>query len=227
MLAELVLRLRKADRWHRVFGASHHKYRLGKPLALAELTAFESSCGVRLPEDYRSFLLTVGNGGAGPKYGLEPLQSGRRDLSRPFPFTGATDEMSDEELDAYGGCDDYPGILELCHYGCNIYAYLVANGPTCGTIWVGREDFYPTGLSFSDWYRDWAEQSLQRLENLALVKKLRVGMSKIDVIGTTGGDWSERVTVGGVRYFEASQIPAQLELNEGGIVTKVKPWPSL
>jgi len=53
-----------------------------------ELVAFESSNGMQLPEDYRLFLATVGNGGAGPFYGLEPLGSFGRDLSKPPDVCG-------------------------------------------------------------------------------------------------------------------------------------------
>jgi hypothetical protein len=64
-----------------------------------------------------------------------------RDLSQPFPFTKATDSYSDEELNQWGDCEEYPGILEICSRGCAIGFYIVVNGPTYGTMWEGREDF--------------------------------------------------------------------------------------
>jgi hypothetical protein len=42
-------------------------------LSEADLTAFERSHAILLPDDYRQFLLLAGDGGAGPYYGIEPL----------------------------------------------------------------------------------------------------------------------------------------------------------
>lgn len=225
-LGDLLSRLRAADPGFRVFGSDHHRYRLGPPLSEEKLAGFESANRVRLPEDYRRFLAVVGNGGAGPYYGLEPLGTLGRDLSRPFPFTAATDTLTDEESGRVPDRDEYPGVLEFCHQGCSIYAYLVVNGPTYGTIWTGREDFYPTGLTFGAWYRRWLERALVALGNERLVPRLRVGMTRADVLAEVGGDWRARPALGRpVWYFEAADIPAQLELDEHDVVVKVSPWP--
>lgn len=224
-LDELLKRLRTVDRHHRVFGSEKHLYRLGPVLAEAELKAFETTHQVKLPDDYRQFLATVGNGGAGPFYGLEPLGAFSRDLSKAFPFTSATDQLTDEELALLSDRDDYPGILEFCDQGCAIYAYLVVNGPSFGTIWNGREDFFPTHLSFSNWYRSWLERALTTLGNERLISRIRLGMSRSDVLAEIGGDWHEREAPGRpTRYFEASDIPAQLELDERDVVVKISPW---
>jgi hypothetical protein len=60
-----------------VFGAGGHQFRLLDPLTHQELTDLEGQLGVRLPDDYREFLLQVGAGGAGPAYGVFPVQKGR------------------------------------------------------------------------------------------------------------------------------------------------------
>ena len=227
-LAELLRRLRQKDKNLRVFGTNSHTYKLGQTLAEAELHSFEQKHQIKLPEDYRLFLKEIGNGGAGPFYGLETLEKAAqyRDLSKPFPFTKATDSYLDEELEKWDDTDEYPGVLELCHQGCAIYSYLVVNGPAHGTIWNGREDFYPTELSFGRWYRRWVKKALQTLENEPLVDKLALGMSKEQILAAAGGDWQERKALyRPIYFFEAPEIPAQLELNEDRIVIKINRSP--
>lgn len=57
----------------RVFGADAHKFVLKDPLAESAVLEFERKHKVQLPADYRSFITTIGNGGAGPYYGIFPL----------------------------------------------------------------------------------------------------------------------------------------------------------
>ncbi|GGN45412.1 hypothetical protein GCM10011578_097310 [Streptomyces fuscichromogenes] len=86
-----------------VFGANGHHFRLEQVLSPKELAELEAQIGVRLPEEYRTFLLQVGAGGAGPAYGVFSVQlkDGRwqwagdgadlADASRlaePFPVAG-------------------------------------------------------------------------------------------------------------------------------------------
>jgi hypothetical protein len=225
-LGDMLRRLRAADTSFRVFGSKQHRYWLGPTLSESELAAFESANRIRLPDDYRRFLAVVGNGGAGPFYGLEPLGTLGRDLSQPFHVTTATDALTHEDVERLGDRDEYPGILEFCHHGCAIYSYLVVNGASYGTIWDGREEFYPTGLAFGVWYRHWFERALRTLGNERLVARLKVGMSRADVLAEVGGDWQARPALGRpVRYFEAADIPAQLELDERDVVIKVSVYP--
>lgn len=227
-LAELLERLREADPGFRVAGSERHRYRLGPALAEAELAAFEADHGARLPEDFRLFLADVGNGGAGPFYGLEPLGAHGRDLSRPFPFTESTESLTEDELDAIPGPHPDPGVLKLCDQGCGIHSYLVVNGPAYGSVWDGREDWYPTGRPFAGWYRRWLDRALRALANERLVPRLRVGMSRAEVLAVTGEEWSERPAAGRpVRYLEAADVSAQLELDERDVVVKVTPWETI
>ena len=93
-----------------VFGGSGHHFTLNPPLSEADVLAFELQSHVSLPIDYRRFITEVGNGGAGPYYGIFPLgymdgtssklQSWcERDgfvgvLSEPFPHREAWNDLS-------------------------------------------------------------------------------------------------------------------------------------
>lgn len=66
-----LVELRTADPTLRQFGAYNHQYRLGPPLTQADIVAAEAHYQITLPTEYREFLLHLGNGGAGPGYGLE------------------------------------------------------------------------------------------------------------------------------------------------------------
>lgn len=109
-----------------IFGSDAHAFLLNAPLSEEEVQRFEKLHAVRLPGEYRYFLTRVGNGGAGPFYGVFPL--GMMDdgfrltlwaeddgslgiLSRPFPhddewndLSGKPDEISDLEASDYDAC---------------------------------------------------------------------------------------------------------------------------
>ncbi|GAA2774445.1 hypothetical protein GCM10010440_76520 [Kitasatospora cinereorecta] len=65
-----MLRIAGHPRAHQVFGAQGHGFRLGPVLREEQLRALEADLGADLPAQYRSFLLRVAGGGAGPDYGL-------------------------------------------------------------------------------------------------------------------------------------------------------------
>ncbi len=82
--------LRAADGAFSVFGSDSHGYFLGPKLKERDLVAVEQRLGVRLPKEYRLFLAHLGEGGAGPFYGLFTLNgedSGRHNESRMRPQT--------------------------------------------------------------------------------------------------------------------------------------------
>jgi hypothetical protein len=101
--------LRESVPARRVFGANKHNFIAHARLSEKEVSDFERVHGVTLPPEYRDFLLQVGNGGAGPTYGLFKL--GEVDdgfdekpwtqndgfvgtLAKPFPHTGPWNDLS-------------------------------------------------------------------------------------------------------------------------------------
>ena len=114
----------------KVFGALGHKWVVEDPLTQGELYELEAQIGVHLPQEYRTFLLHVGAGGAGPAYGLFPVRRVQGhwrwegdgaemvDLSRlaePFPDRGPDPKLlqellaqcpEEEDFDDIEGFDD-------------------------------------------------------------------------------------------------------------------------
>jgi len=59
----LLKELRLKDFRRKIFGSNGHDYELFPPLPFSEIEAFEKRKFVALPEDYKTFLTQVGNGG--------------------------------------------------------------------------------------------------------------------------------------------------------------------
>lgn len=64
---------RRMDPKLELFGVSDHQYRLGSPVDLSFVLSIEEEYHFRFPEDYVQFITEVGDGGAGPGYGLYPF----------------------------------------------------------------------------------------------------------------------------------------------------------
>jgi len=152
--------LKRLDRYFEVFGSETHKYELNKPKTEEELQKFENENGITLPNGYREFIKKVGNGGAGPYYGLEPMENGREvdldykngenliDLSKPFPHTEhwnvKFEEFTDDNYDEIDKLMDKTyydnkfvnGLLRISNFGCGVRMNLVVNGNEKGNIWV-------------------------------------------------------------------------------------------
>ncbi len=114
-------RCRNAKRQPNVFGAESHGFEVNPPVKESVIARFEAKHDIELPEDYRLFLTEIGNGGAGPYYGVFKL--GEMDnsfsysrwkaddgfmgvLSEPFPHTKAWNDVplfpeEQDDEDAY------------------------------------------------------------------------------------------------------------------------------
>ncbi|HZS07059.1 MAG TPA: SMI1/KNR4 family protein [Blastocatellia bacterium] len=104
-------RLRSAKKRPNVFGAESHGFQLNPPLPESAVIKFEKRHNILLPADYRRFLIELGNGGAGPYYGLfklgemdDSFDHARwkendgfvGDLSEPFPHTAPWNDLTGE-----------------------------------------------------------------------------------------------------------------------------------
>ena len=112
-IREQLRQLRDTAALSSVFGAETHRFITHPPLSEEIVQDFETQQKITLPPEYRGFLIHVGNGGAGPAYGLFKL--GEMDsnwrhkrwkqndgfvgkLTIPFPHTGPWNDRSEEPV---------------------------------------------------------------------------------------------------------------------------------
>jgi hypothetical protein len=169
-VAASLQRLASTDpRWLR-FGAAHHRYQLRPPLSQARLAEIEAAAQLRLPEDYRDFVLALGDGGAGPYYGIlaldQPAQLGQlggdcglgAGPTSTAPASAPTSPAPGEASAPTSAPALWRGVVALCHLGCGYLAYLVIAGPRRGQVWL---DAAPVGVvaciapHFISFYTGW------------------------------------------------------------------------
>ena len=111
-------RCRAGKNLSKVFGAESHQFKLNPVVRKSVVANFEKKHQVLLPDEYRRFITEIGNGGAGPYYGLFKFRemddcfSFQRwkendgfvgDLSEPFPhkkpWNGLPDYPEEDEFD--------------------------------------------------------------------------------------------------------------------------------
>ncbi len=189
------IKLRKAVRTfdngdRRAFGSESHQFRLRPPLSISEIEAFESRYEIKLPLDYRIFLCMIGNGGAGPAYGMLSLQSAvsyqrfeapEDILKTPFPHEKSFNPLKDEdpfgdELERrlesseiteseFDRMIEYEtaGTLVLCDEGCGHLHRLVVTGPSHGEMWMDSTCSDQGYFSLQVGFLSWYERWLDQV----------------------------------------------------------------
>ncbi len=164
-------RLRQLDSRRAAFGSSQHRYAFAAPLLEQSVLDYEAQHGVALPLEYRAFITGIGNGGAGPFYGVLPLPSQPGDLRQPWPYSERHEVLDDEEFDL-----EPPGAIRVSDYGCAMYLLLVVSGPHAGEIWWDARyeaaGFDPIltedgrRLRFDAWWLGIMNRQLERFERV-------------------------------------------------------------
>ncbi|MET9321679.1 SMI1/KNR4 family protein [Streptomyces sp. NPDC003038] len=158
------------------------RYELAPALGERAVRAFEEDHGIRLPEEYRAFVVAVGDGPAGPGQGLMPLINLRADADedgaaedewqedrRPGRLAAPCPIAEPRPFDAARRFDEGEGLtlgtLVLADRGCGMYSRLILTGPLAGQVWHLDQDFgtcVPESPDFRTWYTDWLEQGAAR-----------------------------------------------------------------
>ena len=162
------------------FGAYSHQYKLTPPASEEAIQEFEEQQSIRLPEEYRNFLMFIGNGGAGPYYGLYGLKALKEDLSdshgvrlyrvmeEPVIYPKMSEEDWDRASDPEGRrkgeeVHPYAGILPIGSQGCTLMTGIVLAGPYRGQVVYYDEDFcgspfFVREKGFLSWYERWLRE---------------------------------------------------------------------
>ena len=182
ILKKLAL-LRQNDPDFQVFGAAKqgsygHEYGLAPVADLRLVESFEQALGRRLPEDYREFILTIGNGGAGPGYGFDGLSYNDigqiEDYKQPFDLNDFKQDgefMKYEDGTEFQGVDYSGDLRKGCKFlyteGCAIDSYLILNAVEeqhVGKIITFAYTPIAIGRSFIDDYMPWLNWSVKQFE---------------------------------------------------------------
>lgn len=160
-------------------GAETHRYELNPPIQEQELLDFEAEHGVQLPEEYRDFLLYAGNGGAGPYYGIYPLEKWydfgdwiydtrvENYLSLPCPLYFRMKRTDDWEKE-FETKFPFQGTLSLGSQGCTYAMVLIVTGEYRGRVVYadadGQTPFVTYEPDFLTWYERWLDELLSGCE---------------------------------------------------------------
>ncbi|WP_340608251.1 SMI1/KNR4 family protein [Xenorhabdus bharatensis] len=173
----------KVDKKFELFAADRHKYELNPPIEMTEIHKWQKRTGAQLPEDFILFLTQIGNGGAGPYYGIARFEDSesRYDQTAALPSI-LSPTMSDQEWQAISQIDDdcsdeeyderynllHQGVFYLGTCGCEYDLLLVITGEYAGRIlythhWCDSEKpyFFSYEKNFLDWYERWLDEVIQ------------------------------------------------------------------
>lgn len=177
-LRDLVQQASLADPERKVFGAKSHQYKLNPVLPLQCVQAYQKKYHVELPSEYVFFLTQVGNGGAGPYYGIHPLnidEPSTENVGAPFITSQLTKDQWVGKLQPICGedmedCSDalyeqieaeiQQGTYEVGTQGDTYQSIAIVSGQEANRIFYMDSNWnygnipYDTGMTFLEWYEN-------------------------------------------------------------------------
>lgn len=178
-LRDLVKQAGRVDRECKVFGSSKHRYCLNPVLSDEIVSKYEEKNHIKLPSEYKFFITQVGNGGAGPDYGIYPLVVNnpcRCDMKPPFISSKLTKDEWKEKLrplededcpdDEFDRMEEElsSGVYALGTKGCTFENITVSSGEDENRVFYINFDWdedampYDTEMNFLTWYEHFFEE---------------------------------------------------------------------
>ncbi|GAA2170339.1 hypothetical protein [Actinomadura napierensis] len=210
-IADKLVAVRSMPAASKAFGAEAHRFKLEPPLPEAMVAEFEERHEVALPKEFRLFVIELGNGGAGPGYGLRRLtvsccahrRSGH--LTRPSPYRPGPRYLDDWEqrYESPPGPDRIflPGTVEIAGHGCSLVTHLVVTGPARGRL-INLDCEGPIGpyvledADFLAWYERWLDEAMAGYDIGWFGERLPLGEPALLTVLTDDGSPTRRVRAG-------------------------------
>lgn len=93
-IKDAVKRLAYEDMTYQQFGSWGHAHLFKPVIDEAKLVAWEDDMQIKLPQDFRLYLTQLGNGGAGPAYGIAPFDlKNAPELKLPCPYSDDQEKL--------------------------------------------------------------------------------------------------------------------------------------
>ncbi|MDQ3800087.1 MAG: SMI1/KNR4 family protein [Acidobacteriota bacterium] len=172
---EKLERLKNLDKQFQVFGAEEHQYILNSPLPDEVIDEIAEEIEIPLPLELKRFYAEVGNGIAGPDYGLIDIY-GLRGIRANAPYVDV--EALKRKLGRkYLDEGNLSGLVSVVAQGCGHEICLITSGEKVGKVVYVSGDGYvsETDQNLVEYYEKWLDNQLDKFE--AVEALMRAGRS--------------------------------------------------
>ena len=152
---------------------SGSKFNLNPPVPESEIVVFETLHNLRLPQDYRDFLLHLSNGGVGPPYGIyrfeESIRCYEEGTTKMWPGMPECVAPENEGTD-FDWNPFFQGTLPIMSEGCCKSVHLVLTGEFKGRVVHLDEEMdggpvFTWDTDFLSWFERWLDELITGWED--------------------------------------------------------------
>lgn len=177
---EKLERLKNLDRQFQTFGAEEHRYILNETLDEETIEIIEEDIDIPLPLELRRFYSEMGDGVAGPDYGLSRIY-GLRGMRAREPYVDA--ETLHGKLGRYFLKEnDLSGLVSIVAQGCGHELCLITTGEEAGKVvsFSGEGHITKTRYTLLEYYEIWLNDHLDKFETVRRLMCAGASYAEID-----------------------------------------------
>ncbi len=190
----LLNQLKALDKTFQLFGAASHRYKLNPTCTASEVADVEKRLGIKLPADLKAFYTFMGNGVAGPHFGIRQLNDLPTYFEPHLPYQGIQyyldnswkeDEDEEDPLDSNGHFeiekDLLNGLIPVIEEGCGHQTCIVTSGSMRNSIVYLSNDGYlrEAEKALPIIYQEWLIKSISYFEKIAQLVETTLSIDEI------------------------------------------------